>query len=59
MKTKTRKSKAAKVVRNLPVKTLNAESAKGVKGGDEKQKYFEVKLKDANISSVHLDTTSK
>jgi type VI protein secretion system component Hcp len=30
---KTRKSGAAKSARNLPVKTLNARSAKGVKGG--------------------------
>lgn len=30
---KTRKSGAANSVRNLPVKTLNVKSAKGVKGG--------------------------
>jgi type VI protein secretion system component Hcp len=32
-KRKTRKSGAAKSVRNLPVKALNAKSAKGVKAG--------------------------
>lgn len=33
-KKKTRKSKAAKSMRDLPEKTLNAKSARGVKGGD-------------------------
>jgi type VI protein secretion system component Hcp len=33
-KKKTRKSKAAKSMRDLPEKTLNAKTAKGVKGGD-------------------------
>jgi hypothetical protein len=32
-KKKTRKSKAAKSMRDLPAKTLNAKTAKGVKGG--------------------------
>ena len=33
-KKKTRKSKAAKSMRDLPAKTLNAKNAKGVKGGN-------------------------
>ncbi len=33
-KKKTRKSKAAKSMRDLPEKTLNAKTARGVKGGD-------------------------
>lgn len=33
MKKKTRKSKAAKSMRDLPAKALNAKTAKGVKGG--------------------------
>ena len=32
-KKKTRKSKAAKSMRDLPEKTVNAKTAKGVKGG--------------------------
>jgi hypothetical protein len=34
-KKKTRKSGAAKAVRDLPGKTLNSKSAKGVRGGDK------------------------
>ena len=34
-KKKARKSKAAKSIRDLPAKTVNAKTAKGVKGGDE------------------------
>ena len=33
-KKKTRKSKAAKSMRDLPAKTLNTKTARGVKGGD-------------------------
>ena len=33
-KKKTRKSKAAKSMRDLPAKTLDAKTAKGVKGGE-------------------------
>ncbi len=33
MKTKTRKSSAARSVRGLPVKTIAAKTAKGVRGG--------------------------
>lgn len=33
-KKKTRKSKAAKSMRDLPAKTLNAKTAKSVKGGE-------------------------
>jgi type VI protein secretion system component Hcp len=36
-KKKTRKSKAAKSMRDLPAKTLNAKTAKGVKGGNHSE----------------------
>ena len=39
---KTSTSKAAKTVRTLPAKTLNAKSAKGVKGGFRIAPYFNV-----------------
>ncbi len=60
-KSKTRKSRAAKSVRNLPVKTLNAKSAKGVRGGggDVEKKlqheYLVVKLQDVVITAVQPD----
>jgi hypothetical protein len=41
-KKKTRKSKAAKSMRDLPAKTLNAKSAKGVKGGDVSLSYGKI-----------------
>jgi type VI protein secretion system component Hcp len=36
-KKKTRKSKAAKSMRDLPEKTLNAKTANGVRGGDHSE----------------------
>jgi hypothetical protein len=56
-KSKARKSRAAKSVRNLPVKTLNAKSAKGVRGGGgdvekKKKEYLVVKMQDVIITNV-------
>jgi type VI protein secretion system component Hcp len=39
-KRKTRKSGAAKAVRNLPVKAVNPKSAKGVRGGVDGKASF-------------------
>jgi hypothetical protein len=43
-KKKTRKSKAAKSMRDLPAKTLNAKNAKGVKGGNISISYGKVEV---------------
>ena len=43
-KKKTRKSKAAKSMRDLPEKTLNAKTAKGVKGGDLSIPYGKIQV---------------
>jgi hypothetical protein len=40
-KKKTRKSKAAKSMRDLPQKTLSAKAARGVKGGGESELNYE------------------
>ncbi len=66
MKTKTRKSRSTRSVRGLPVKTVAARTAKGVKGGftssehtslggtkgggSDKLKYLEVKMEGVIIS---------
>jgi len=44
-KKKTRKSKAAKSMRDLPAKTLNPKTAKGVKGGEMTFKTVQVEYK--------------
>ena len=43
-KKKTTKSKAAKSMRDLPAKTLNAKNAKGIKGGNISIPYAKVQV---------------
>jgi hypothetical protein len=54
-KSKTRKSRAAKSVRSLPVKTLDPKSAKGVRAGT----YLQVTLTAPLISGYHPSSTGK
>ena len=53
-KKKAEKAKAARGVRNLPAKTLNAKQARGVKGGRKagkgQQEFFVAKMNDLIIT---------
>jgi type VI protein secretion system component Hcp len=48
-KKKTRKSKAARSMRDLPEKTLNAKNARGVKGGDHSENV------SLSFAKVHVE----
>jgi hypothetical protein len=51
-KRKTRKSGAAKAVRNLPVKAVNPKSAKGVRGGVDGKASFDVFTITKNVDKA-------
>jgi hypothetical protein len=54
-KKKTTKSKAARSMKNLPAKTINARSAKSVKGGGSTKGTQPTENLSLNYGKIHYD----